>query len=137
MLVDTDVLIWHLSGYAQVTRRLDELRAPTHSAVGYLEFLRGVRNKIQLVAVKKMFDKCSARLLPLTTAITLRTTDSMQFLILGHGLHRGDAQIAACQEDRTSFCCLWQRTKTNLNPFAAWQGVSMPGQRRAKAKGKA
>lgn len=25
MLVDTDVLIWHLRGYPQATRRLDEL----------------------------------------------------------------------------------------------------------------
>ena len=27
MLVDTDVLIWHLRGYAQATRRLDQLDA--------------------------------------------------------------------------------------------------------------
>ena len=32
MLVDTDVLIWHLRGYAQATRRLDELG--DHHAVG-------------------------------------------------------------------------------------------------------
>jgi hypothetical protein len=27
MLVDTDVLIWHLRGYPQATRRLDQLSA--------------------------------------------------------------------------------------------------------------
>ena len=33
MLVDTDVLIWHLRGYAQATRRLDELDALTQSSL--------------------------------------------------------------------------------------------------------
>ena len=32
MLVDADVLIWHLRGNAQATRRLDELGALTLSA---------------------------------------------------------------------------------------------------------
>lgn len=36
MLVDTDVLIWHLRGYPQATRRLDLLPALTLSAVSYL-----------------------------------------------------------------------------------------------------
>jgi len=30
MLVDTDVLIWHLRGYPNATRRLDELGALKH-----------------------------------------------------------------------------------------------------------
>ena len=40
MLVDTDVLIWHLHGYPQATRRLDELGALTLSAVSYFEVLQ-------------------------------------------------------------------------------------------------
>jgi len=39
MLVDTDVLIWHLRGYPQATRRLDQLPSLTISAVSYLELL--------------------------------------------------------------------------------------------------
>ena len=48
MLVDTDVLIWHLRGYAQATRRLDQLGSFTLSAVSYLEVLQGMRNKAEL-----------------------------------------------------------------------------------------
>ena len=48
VLVDTDVLIWHLRGYAQATRRLDQLPALTISAVSYLEVLQGMRNKAEL-----------------------------------------------------------------------------------------
>lgn len=100
MLVDTDVLIWHLRGYPQATRRLDELGALTLSAVSYLELLRGMRNKAELLAVKKMLEKRSARLLPLTEAITLRATELMESLTLSHGLQMGDALIAATAIER-------------------------------------
>lgn len=95
MPVDTDVLIWHLRGYPQATRRLDELGALTLSAVSYLEVLQGMRNKAELLAVKKMLDKRSARLLPVTEAITLRATELMESLTLSHGLQMGEALIAA------------------------------------------
>ena len=93
--VDTDVLIWHLRGYPQATRRLDELGALTLSAISWLEVLQGMRNKAELLAVKKMLDKRSARLLPVTEAITLRATELMESLTLSHGLQMGDALIAA------------------------------------------
>jgi predicted nucleic acid-binding protein len=99
MLVDTDVLIWHLRGYPQATRRLDELGALTLSAISWLEVLQGMRNKAELLAVKKMLDKRSARLLPVTEAITLRATELMESLTLSHGLQMGDALIAATALD--------------------------------------
>jgi predicted nucleic acid-binding protein len=95
MLVDTDVLIWHLRGYPQATRRLDELGVLTLSTVSYLEVLQGMRNKAELLAVKKMLERRSARLLPVTEAITLRATELMEALTLSHGLQMGDALIAA------------------------------------------
>lgn len=52
MLVDTDVLIWHLRCYPNATRRLDELGALTLSAISYLEVLQGMRNKAELPPVK-------------------------------------------------------------------------------------
>lgn len=45
--------------------------------------------------MKKMLDKCSARLLPVTEAITLRATELMESLTLSHGLQMSDALIAA------------------------------------------
>jgi predicted nucleic acid-binding protein len=99
MLVDTDVLIWHLRGYAQATRRLDELGALTLSAVSYLEVLQGMRNKTELVAVKKMLERRAARLLPITEAITHRAAALMESLTLSHGLQMGDALIAATALD--------------------------------------
>ena len=99
MLVDTDVLIWHLRGYAQATRRLDRLGALTLSAVSYLEVLQGIRNKTELAAVKKMLERRAATLLPMSEAITQRAIALMESLTLSHGLQMGDALIAATALD--------------------------------------
>ena len=47
MLVDTDVLIWHLRGHPNATSRLDELGALTLSAISWLELLQGMRHRVQ------------------------------------------------------------------------------------------
>jgi len=54
-----------------------------------------MRNKAELLAVKKMLGKRSARLLPVTESITLRATELMESLTLSHRLQMGDALIAA------------------------------------------
>lgn len=99
MLVDTDVLIWHLRGYPQATRRLDRLNPLILSVVSYLELLQGMRNKAELVAVQKMLQRRQAVTLPLTEAITQRATELMEALALSHGLQMGDALIAATALD--------------------------------------
>lgn len=95
MLVDTDVLIWHLRGYPQATRRLDLLPSLTISVVSYLEVLQGMRNKAELLAVQKMLQRRQATMLPITEAITKRATELMEAMTLSHGLQMGDALIAA------------------------------------------
>lgn len=95
MLVDTDVLIWHLRGYAEATKRLDKLGTLKLSAVSYLELLQGMRNKAEFEALKKMLERRNAQVLPLTDAITVRAVALMESLTLSHGLQLGDALIAA------------------------------------------
>jgi predicted nucleic acid-binding protein len=99
MLVDTDVLIWHLRGYQQATRRLDQMDRLTLSAVTYLEVLQGMRNKAELAEIQKMLERRKAIVLPLTEAVTLRATALMESLTLSHGLQMGDALIAATAMD--------------------------------------
>ena len=95
MLVDSDVLIWHLRGLPQATLRLDALSRLTISAVTYFEILQGMRNRAELIAVQKSLASRSAEQLPLTPAITARATDILERLSLSHGLGMGDALIAA------------------------------------------
>ena len=95
MLVDTDVLIWHLRGYPEATHRLDQLNPLMLSAISYLELLQGMRSKAELTAVKKMLELRRAAVLPITEAITQRAIALMEALTLSHGLQMGDALIAA------------------------------------------
>lgn len=95
MLVDTDVLIWHLRGFPTATRRLDQLPNFILSAITWLELLQGLRSKAEMVAVQKSLQMRKAQRLPLTPAITERATILMESLTLSHGLQLGDALIAA------------------------------------------
>jgi predicted nucleic acid-binding protein len=95
MLVDTDVLIWHLRGYAQATQILDSLTSLTISAVTYLELLQGLRNKTEMTALQQSLAMRRTQRLPLTPAITERATALMESLVLSEGLQLGDALIAA------------------------------------------
>ena len=120
MLVDTDVLIWHLRGYPQATRRLDELGALTLSAVSYLEVLQGMRNKAELVAVKKMLAHRAATLLPVSETITQRAIELMEAITLSHGLQMGDALIAATALDHGL-----PVLTANVKHFGAVQGLTV------------
>lgn len=95
MLVDTDVLIWHLRGYQQATYRLDQLGGFTLSAVTYFELLQGMRNKVEMQAVKKMLKQRAAKVLAVTESITFGAIELMESFTLSHGLQMGDALIAA------------------------------------------
>jgi hypothetical protein len=95
VLVDTDVLIWHLRGLPQATQRLDRLPNLTISAVTWLELLQGLRSKAEMGAVQKSFVMRHTQRLPLTPAITDRAIALMEALTLSDGLQMGDALIAA------------------------------------------
>ncbi|MSQ52423.1 MAG: PIN domain-containing protein [Betaproteobacteria bacterium] len=72
MLVDTDVLIWHLRGRPQATQRLDQLPILKISAITYLELLQGMRNQAEMIAVQRSLERRKTERLPITPAITER-----------------------------------------------------------------
>jgi hypothetical protein len=73
VLIDADVLIWHLRGYPQAAHCLDQLPQLTLSAKSYLELPQGMRNKEELAAVQKMFTLRQANVLPLIEPCSSRT----------------------------------------------------------------
>lgn len=95
MLVDTDVLIWHLRGYPQAACRPDSLDALRMSAVSEMKPLQGMRNKAELAALATMQERRTAAILPLIPAITQRATALMETMVLSHGLQMADALVAA------------------------------------------
>lgn len=120
MLVDTDVLIWHLRGLAQATQRLDGIPQLTISAITYLELLQGMRSKVEMSAVQKSLELRHAERLPVTPAITERAVALMETLTLSHGLQSGDALIAATALEH-GLTLLTANTKH----FAAIEGLTI------------
>lgn len=90
MLVDTDVLIWHLRGLPRATQRLDQLPRLTISAITWLELLHGMRSRTELQAVQKSLALRNTEQLPVTPEITTRAVALMESLTLSHGLGIGD-----------------------------------------------
>jgi hypothetical protein len=95
MLVDTDVMIWHLRGYATAARKLDQLENLAISAVTYMELLQGMRNRTEMVALQKSLSMRNVEKLPLTPEITGQAVQLMEEFSLSHGMQMGDALIAA------------------------------------------
>ena len=120
MLVDTDVLIWHLRGLPKATQRLDQLPHLTISAITYLELLQGMRNQAEMFAVQRSLERRHTQRLPVTPAITARAIELMERFTLSHGIQLGDALIAATALDN-NLALLTANTKH----FAAVDGLRM------------
>lgn len=95
ILVDTDVLIWHLRGLPAATERLDRLPQLIISAVTWMELLQGFRSRAEMSSARKSFKARSIRCLPIAEAITERAVALMEMLALSRQLRMGDALIAA------------------------------------------
>jgi hypothetical protein len=95
MLVDIDVLIWHLRGKTSASQRLNTLPVLTISAVNWMELLQGFRNREESRTVKRSLAMRRAQRLPLTPAITDKAITLLEDLGLSHGLRLADALIAA------------------------------------------
>jgi hypothetical protein len=95
ILIDTDVLIWHLRGFAQAAETLDRYPKFLLSAMSHLELLQGMRNKEEIGALRGMLSLRGVAVLPLTAAVSARATELMIAQTLSHGLQAADALIAA------------------------------------------
>ena len=90
MLVDSDVLIWHLRGLARAMQWLDRLPRRTISTVTYLEVLQGMRDRAEMLALQKSLTRRNTQRLAPTPAISYRAATLMEvwpcLTALEHGL---------------------------------------------------
>jgi len=100
MLVDTDILIWYMRGNPRAAVFLRDIGEITLSAVTYMELVQGMRNKDELLALRKTVKIWGARVLPLTETISSRATVYVEEHFLSHSLRLADALIAATAVER-------------------------------------
>lgn len=95
MLVDTDILIWYMRGNPRASAFLRDIGKISLSAVTYMELVQGMRNKGELLALRKTVKAWGARVLPLTETISSRATVYVEEHFLSHSMRLEDALIAA------------------------------------------
>jgi predicted nucleic acid-binding protein len=100
MIVDTDVLVWYLRGHAHARRVIEGLGAFSISAVTYMEILQGVRDNVELRALKRFMVNRRIVCVPIDRATTDRAIYLMERFTLSYGLRLGDALIAAAVDIR-------------------------------------
>lgn len=95
MLIDTDILIWYLRGDRNAAAFLRDCRPVTISVVTYMELVQGMRNKRELLALRRTIRRWGWRVLPLDESISGRAVAYIEKHFLSHALRLADALIAA------------------------------------------
>ena len=99
MIFDTDVMIWAFRGNAKALDAIDETAERAISAVTYMELLQGVRNKREMLFMKRFLSTLGFSVLPVTTNISSRAVATMEATALKSDLGVCDAFIFATALD--------------------------------------
>ena len=100
MIVDTDILIWHMRGNMKARRAIDKLGAFSISAITYMEIVQGVRNKKELRALRQFIQVRGVHCISVNPEITSRAIFLLEEYSLSHGMEMGDALIAATADNQ-------------------------------------
>ena len=99
MIFDTDVMIWAFRGNAKALDAIDAASERSISAVTYMELLQGVRNKKEMLAMKRFLSILGFSVLPATANISSRAVATMEDTALKSDLGVCDALIFATALD--------------------------------------
>ena len=95
MIFDTDVMIWAFRGNAKALDAIDAAAGRAISAVTYMELLQGVRNKREMLSMKRFLTTLGFSVLPVTANISSRAVAIMEDTALRSDLGVCDALIFA------------------------------------------
>jgi predicted nucleic acid-binding protein len=95
MLVDTDVLIWYLKGNHSAQQEIDSLSGFFISVVTYIELLQELRNKRELVALRRSLRTWNTKVLYISEEISAKALFYVEQYYLSHAVQLADALIGA------------------------------------------
>ena len=78
MIFDTDVMIWAFRGNGKALDAIDEATTRSISSVTYMELLQGVRNKAEMLSMKRFLSTLGFATLPITAEISTRAISIME-----------------------------------------------------------
>lgn len=95
MLIDTDVLIWYLKGNDKARQEIEVLPGFFISVVTYIELVQGMRNKQELVALRRALRLWNAKVLYISEDISAKAMFYVEQYYLSHSMQLADALIGA------------------------------------------
>ena len=95
MLVDTDVLIWYLKGNNNARQEIEALSGFFISVVTYMELVQGMRNKQELIALRRALRFWNAKVLYISEDISTKAMFYVEQHYLSHSMQLADALISA------------------------------------------
>ena len=95
MIVDTDVLIWYMRGDKNAFKVIENLNGFYTSVVTYIELVKGLRNKSELIELRKAFRLWNTKILYINEEISSKAMFYIERHYLSHSLQLTDALIAS------------------------------------------
>ncbi len=72
MIIDTDVLIWYMRGDQNAYKTIEKLNGFSTSVVTYIELVQGLRNKSELIELRKAFRMWNTKILYINEEISAK-----------------------------------------------------------------
>lgn len=95
MLIDTDVLIWYMRGNEKAYRSVEQANTFSLSVVTYIELVQGLRNKNELVQLRRAIQGWNTQILYLSEEISAKAMFYVEQHFHSHSLQLADALIGA------------------------------------------
>jgi predicted nucleic acid-binding protein len=95
MIIDTDVLIWYMKGNEKAYEVIDRSNTLFISVVTYMELVQGMRNKTELVNLRKAVLSWNAHILYISEEISAKAMFYVEQHYLSHSIQLADALIGA------------------------------------------
>jgi len=95
VLIDSDVLIWYMRGNENAKRIVAKAVPFNISVVCYMELVQGMRNKKELVLLKKYLKLWEVEIVQITSEISEMAMDFVEKYFLSNSMELQDALIAS------------------------------------------
>jgi len=95
ILIDTDVIIWHMRGNENARAAIYQIETPAISIITQMELVQGLRNKAEQVALHRFLERLGFDVLSVNDVISQRALFLMEEWRLSHQMLMADALIAA------------------------------------------
>ncbi|MCD6388213.1 MAG: type II toxin-antitoxin system VapC family toxin [Desulfobulbaceae bacterium] len=95
MLIDTDVIIWYMRGNTKALDELEKHKNFSISVITYMELVQGMRNKKELISLRKALKSWNCKIIYITEEISSKAMFYVELHYLSHSMQIADALIGA------------------------------------------